>query len=84
MMRNLKSKRLRLWNLLANQNLFASPHYLMQVVARRFARVETMKNSIAVRIARLRKKLIDLGAAGGVFESIRNIGYQMLVYVEIL
>lgn len=45
---------------------------------------ETMKNSIAVRIARLRKKLIDLGAAGGVFESIRNIGYQMLVYVEIL
>lgn len=45
---------------------------------------ETMKNSIAVRIARLRKKLIDLGAEGVVIESIRNIGYQLLIYVEVV
>lgn len=45
---------------------------------------ETMKNSIAVRIARLRKKLIDLGAEGVVLESIRNIGYQLLIYVEVV
>lgn len=45
---------------------------------------ETMRNSIAVRIARLRKKLVDLGAEGVVIESIRNVGYQLLVYVEIL
>jgi DNA-binding response OmpR family regulator len=45
---------------------------------------ETMKNSIAVRIARLRKKLMDLGAAGVVIESIRNVGYQLLVHVEIV
>ena len=45
---------------------------------------ETMKNSIAVRIARLRKKLIDLGADGVVIESIRNVGYQLLIYVQIV
>lgn len=45
---------------------------------------ETMKNSIAVRIARLRKKLVDLGAEGVVIESIRNIGYQLLVHTEII
>jgi DNA-binding response OmpR family regulator len=44
---------------------------------------ETMKNSIAVRITRLRKKLMDLGAEGLVIESIRNVGYQLLAYVEI-
>lgn len=45
---------------------------------------ETMKNSIAVRIARLRKKLMDLGAEGLVIESIRNVGYQLLVHVEVI
>jgi DNA-binding response OmpR family regulator len=45
---------------------------------------ETMKNSIAVRITRLRKKLVDLGAEGVVIESIRNVGYQLLVHVEIV
>lgn len=45
---------------------------------------ETMKNSIAVRIARLRKKLMDIGAEGLVIESIRNIGYQLLVHIEVI
>jgi DNA-binding response OmpR family regulator len=45
---------------------------------------ETMKNSIAVRIGRLRKKLMDLGAEGVVIESIRNVGYQLLVHVEVV
>lgn len=44
---------------------------------------ETMKSSIAVRIARLRKKLLDVGVEGVVIESIRNIGYQLLVHIEI-
>lgn len=44
---------------------------------------ETMKASIAMRIVRLRKKLIDAGAQGVVIESIRNIGYQILVHIEI-
>lgn len=45
---------------------------------------ETMKSSIAVRMTRLRKKLMDLGAEGVVIESIRNVGYQLLVHVEII
>ena len=45
---------------------------------------ETMKNSIAVRVGRLRKKLMDLGAEGVVIESIRNVGYQLLVHVEVI
>lgn len=44
---------------------------------------ETMKASIAVRITRLRKKLIDVGAEGFVIESIRNVGYQLLLHIEI-
>ncbi len=45
---------------------------------------EAMKNSIAVRIARLRKKLIDIGAPGLVIESIRNTGYRLLIDLEVL
>lgn len=44
---------------------------------------ETMKASIAMRIARLRKKLSDAGAQGVIIESIRNVGYQILVHVEV-
>ena len=44
---------------------------------------ETMKASIAMRIARLRKKLSDAGAQGVIIESIRNVGYQILIHVEI-
>ncbi len=44
---------------------------------------EAMKNSIAVRIARLRKKLIDSGAQGLVIESVRNMGYRLLIDVEV-
>jgi DNA-binding response OmpR family regulator len=45
---------------------------------------ETMRNSIKVRIARLRKKLVDVGAEGLVIEAIRSIGYQLLVFVEVV
>jgi len=45
---------------------------------------ETMKSSIAVRMTRLRKKLMDMGAEGVVIESIRNVGYQLLVHVEVI
>ena len=45
---------------------------------------ETMRNSIKVRIARLRKKLVDVGADGLVIESIRSIGYQLLIRVEVI
>ena len=44
---------------------------------------DAMKASIAVRIARLRKKLVDVGADGAVIESIRNVGYQLLVHIEV-
>ena len=44
---------------------------------------ESMKASISVRIARLRKKLVDVGAQGVVIESIRNVGYQLLVHLVI-
>ena len=44
---------------------------------------DAMKASIAMRIVRLRKKLIDAGAEGVVIESIRNVGYQILVHIEI-
>lgn len=44
---------------------------------------QTMKNSIAVRVGRLRRKLIELGAEGVVIEPIRNVGYQLLLYIEI-
>lgn len=45
---------------------------------------ETMKASIAMRIARLRKKLSDVGMNGIVIESIRNVGYQVLVHIEVI
>jgi len=45
---------------------------------------DTMRNSIKVRIARLRKKLVDVGAEGLVIEAIRSIGYQLLVPVELV
>jgi DNA-binding response OmpR family regulator len=44
---------------------------------------ETMKASIAMRIVRLRKKLADAGAKGLVIEAIRNMGYQLLVHIEV-
>lgn len=44
---------------------------------------EAMKNSISVRMTRLRKKLNEAGADGLVIESIRNIGYQLLINIEI-
>lgn len=45
---------------------------------------ESMKSNIAVRMTRLRKKLMDVGADGVVIESIRNVGYQLLVHVEVI
>lgn len=45
---------------------------------------EAMKNSISVRITRLRKKLIEAGAEGLVIESIRNSGYHLLSNVRII
>jgi DNA-binding response OmpR family regulator len=45
---------------------------------------EAMKSSIAVRIARLRKKLVDVGAQGIVIEAIRNMGYQLQTHVEVV
>jgi len=44
---------------------------------------DSMKSSIAMRIARLRKKLSDAGVEGIVIESIRNFGYQILHDVEL-
>lgn len=45
---------------------------------------ESFKASLAVRMVRLRKKLIDAGAEGAVIESLRNIGYQLTTHIEIL
>ena len=44
---------------------------------------DSMKSSIAMRLARLRKKLSDAGVEGIVIESIRNFGYQILHDVEL-
>lgn len=44
---------------------------------------ESMKDSIVMRMVRLRRKLADAGAEGIVIEAIRNVGYQLLVHVEI-
>ena len=41
------------------------------------------KASLEVRIVRLRKKLQDAGTTGVVIESIRNVGYQLLVHIEV-
>mgnify|MGYP000116625225 FL=1 len=45
---------------------------------------ESFKASLAVRMVRLRKKLIDAGADGVVIESLRNIGYQLTTHVEVI
>lgn len=45
---------------------------------------ESMKASISVRIARLRKKLVDVGAEGVLIESIRNVGYQLILHIEVV
>ena len=45
---------------------------------------ESFKASLAVRMVRLRKKLIDAGAEGVVIDSLRNIGYQLTTHIEIL
>lgn len=42
------------------------------------------KASLEVRIVRLRKKLQDVGTAGVVIESIRNVGYQICVSLQII
>ena len=42
------------------------------------------KASLEVRIVRLRKKLQDAGTTGVVIESIRNVGYQMCVPLQII
>ena len=45
---------------------------------------ESFKASLAVRMVRLRKKLMDAGAEGLVIESLRNIGYQLTTHIEII
>ncbi len=45
---------------------------------------ESFKSSLAVRMVRLRKKLTDAGAEGLVIESLRNIGYQLAIHIEII
>ena len=45
---------------------------------------ESFKASLAVRMVRLRKKLVDTGAQGVVIESLRNIGYQLTTHIQIL
>ena len=42
------------------------------------------KASLEVRIVRLRKKLQDVGTSGVVIESIRNVGYQICVSLQII
>ena len=45
---------------------------------------EAFKASLAVRMVRLRKKMVDAGAKGSVIESLRNVGYQITTYIEII
>lgn len=45
---------------------------------------EAFKASLAVRMVRLRKKMVDAGAKGTVIESLRNVGYQLSIYVQII
>ncbi len=45
---------------------------------------ESFKASLAVRMVRLRKKLMDAGADGLAIESLRNIGYQLTTHIQIL
>lgn len=44
---------------------------------------EAFKSSLAVRMVRLRKKLIDAGAEGIAIEAIRQFGYQLVTQIEI-
>jgi DNA-binding response OmpR family regulator len=44
---------------------------------------EAFKASLAVRMVRLRKKMLNAGAKGTVIESLRNVGYQITTYIEI-
>ena len=45
---------------------------------------DSLKAGVAMRVARLRKKLADAGAQGLVLESIRNTGYQILVHIDVI
>lgn len=45
---------------------------------------DSFKASLAVRMVRLRKKLIDVGALDNAIESVRNMGYQLTTHVVIL
>lgn len=45
---------------------------------------ESFKASLAVRMVRFRKKLIEVGADGNVIESLRNYGYQITTHVDII
>ena len=42
------------------------------------------KASLEVRIVRLRKKMVEAGAPSAVIESIRNVGYQLSVPIQIV
>jgi DNA-binding response OmpR family regulator len=42
------------------------------------------KASLEVRIVRLRKKMLEAGAPSSVIESIRNVGYQLSVPIQIV
>lgn len=44
---------------------------------------EASKSSLEVRIVRLRKKLMAVGADKDCISNIRNVGYQLCVPVEI-
>lgn len=63
------SGRLEIWQLLEIQGLDSQ---------------EASKTSLEVRITRLRKKLAQAGAEGQCLESIRGLGYQLLVPVQVL
>ena len=45
---------------------------------------DNSKASLEIRITRLRKKLIQAGAQGHSLESIRNVGYQLHVPVQVM
>jgi len=46
--------------------------------------IESSKTSLEIRITRLRKKLVQAGVQGRSLESIRNVGYQLHVPVQVL
>ena len=63
------SGRLEIWQLLELQGLDSQ---------------DASKTSLEVRITRLRKKLAQAGAEGQCLESIRGLGYRLLVPVQVL